>query len=149
MPSKPPGAPSTSSTVELHVERCGPRGAVAVVGLAGEFDIETVPLIDGFLRRVFGPFYHRHHVLLDLAGVTLVDSSFVSFLVGLVSRARGEGKDVVLARPSGQVRRTLLLVGLPNLVPVYESLEEAVAVVASGQVPLIPPVYPSRAPVGG
>ena len=47
----------------------------------------------------------------------------------------------MLARPRGQVRRTLALVGLPNLVPVFETLDEAVVALVQGKTPLIPPVF--------
>jgi hypothetical protein len=39
------------------------------------------------------------------------------------------------------VRRALSLVGLPNLVPVYESVEEAIVALVYGRTPLIPPSF--------
>ena len=52
----------------------------------------------------------------------------------------------MLSRPVGHVRRVLALVGLPNLVPVFDSLDEAVAAMRSGELPVIPPAF-STAPV--
>jgi anti-anti-sigma factor len=112
-----------------------------VLRLSGECDFDTVPQIDGFLRRRLGPLYRRRSFVIDLADVTLVDSSFVGFVVNLVAEQRRAGAELVLARPVGQVRRMLCTVGLPNLVPVYGSVEEALAALRGARAPLIPPAY--------
>lgn len=117
-----------------------------VLELFGEFDLDTVPSIDRFLRRNLGPLYYQDHLVIDLAATTFVDSSFIAFLVRLVTDQRARHKELVLARPAGQVRRVLALVGLPNVVPVYESVDEAVSRLVSGRLPVIPPAFsPARA----
>jgi hypothetical protein len=35
----------------------------------------------------------------------------------------------------------LALVGLPNVVPVFESVDEAVSTLVSGRLPVIPPAF--------
>jgi anti-anti-sigma factor len=120
-------------------------GAPSVLELEGEFDLDSVPEIDRFLRRHLGPLYHRDHLVIDLAGATFVDSSFIAFLVRLVTDLRSRHKELVLVRPVGQVRRVLGLVGLPNLVPVFDSLEEALATLCSGRLPVIPPAFSAAA----
>lgn len=117
------------------------HGAPPILALDGEYDLETVPEIDRFLRRRLGPLYHQQNLVIDLGGTTFVDSSFIGFLVRLVGDQRGTRKELVLARPRGQVRRMLALVGLPNLVPVFETLDEAVVALVYGRTPLIPPVF--------
>lgn len=112
-----------------------------VLELRGELDMDTVPEIDGFLRRNLGPLYQRQHLVLDLARATFVDSSFIGFVVRLFKELRASGRELVLVRPAGQVRRALALVGLPNLVPVFESLDEAVLTLQAARVPLIPPAF--------
>jgi anti-anti-sigma factor len=112
-----------------------------VVELSGEFDLDTVLDIDRFLRRNLGPLYHQDHLVIDLAAVTFVDSSFIAFLMRLVTDQRARRKELVLVRPAGQVRRVLALVGLPNVVPVFESVDEAVSTLVSGRLPVIPPAF--------
>ena len=109
--------------------------------LRGEFDIDTVPEIDRFLRRHLGPLYQRQHLVIDLARATFVDSSFIGFVVRLLREQRASGRELVLVRPAGQVRRALALVGLPNVVPVFESVDEAVRTLQAARVPLIPPAF--------
>ena len=121
----------------------GPAATPPVLELSGEFDLDTVPDIDRFLRRNLGPLYHQDHLVIDLAATTFVDSSFIAFLVRLLTDQRARRKELVLVRPVGQVRRVLALVGLPNVVPVFESVEEAVNTLVSGRLPAIPPAFSS------
>ena len=114
-----------------------------ILELSGEFDLDTVPHIDRFLRRHLGPLYHQDHLVIDLAATTFVDSSFIAFLVRLLTDQRARRKELVLVQPAGQVRRVLALVGLPNVVPVFESVDEAVAMLVSGRLPVIPPAFSS------
>jgi len=117
------------------------QAAPPILALEGEYDFATVPEIDRFLRRRLGPLYHQDDLLIDLGGATYADSSFVGFLVRLVGDQRAKRKELVLVRPVGQVRRLLALVGIPNLVPVYETLDEAVVALVYGKTPLIPPAF--------
>ena len=61
---------------------------------------------------------------------------------------RAKRKELVLVRPEGQVRRVLGLVGLPNVVPVYDSVQEAVGALRSGDLPVIPPAFGTAAVSG-
>jgi anti-anti-sigma factor len=114
------------------------------VVLKGDLDMDAVGEVDAMLRRAFGPFFFRRTLLIDLGAALMLDSTFVSYLVRLAGRVRQAGYDLVLTRPVGQVRRTLALVGMPNLVPVYDSLEQAAELIAAGRVPMIPPPLPFR-----
>jgi anti-anti-sigma factor len=119
-----------------------------VLALSGEFDIENVPDIERFLRRHLGPFFFRHSdLVLDLDLVTLVDSTFVGTVVSLVRRLHQHRHELLITRPVGYVRRTLALVGLPNLVPVYETLDDAGSALATGRA-LIPPPFELAPPPG-
>ncbi len=117
------------------------QSAPPILTLDGEYDFETVPEIDRFLRRQLGPLYHQDDLLIDLGGATYADSSLVGFIVRLVRDQRAKRKELVLVRPRGQVRRLLAVVGLPNLVPVFETLDEAVVALVYGKAPLIPPAF--------
>jgi anti-sigma B factor antagonist len=126
----------------LRLVAPAPAGsAPPVLELRGEFDLDTVPEIDRFLRRRLGPLYHQQHLVIDLEGTTFVDSTFIAFLVRLVNDQHAKRKELVLVRPHGQVRRVVALVGLHNIVPVFESVEEAVAALVTGKLPVIPPLF--------
>jgi anti-anti-sigma factor len=138
------GGPPEFVAHQARLRIGGSQGAAAippVLELSGELDLDTVPAIDRFLRRNLGPLYHQEHLVIDLAATTFVDSSFIAFLMRLVGDQRARRKELVLVRPAGQVRRALALVGLPNVVPVFESVDEAVGALMSGRLPVIPPAF--------
>ncbi len=116
-------------------------GGTSVVELHGEFDLGTVPEIDRFLRRHLGPQYRQNDLVLDLGGTEFADSSFISFLVALSRDAHAARKELLLARPRGQVARVLALVGVPNVIPVFETVEAALASLEDGPLPVIPPAF--------
>jgi anti-sigma B factor antagonist len=140
----------TRHVVEPHEQRASKsclrvsavrEGRPPVLELEGEFDLDTVPQIDGFLRRSLGPLYHQDHLVIDLAHTTFVDSSFIGFLVRLWGAQRAKRRELLLVHPSGQVRRVLGIVGLPNVVPVFDTLDAAMDSVAGGRLPVIPPAF--------
>lgn len=123
-------------------------GEVPVLTLSGEFDLANVPEIERFLRRHLGPFFFKSRdLVLDLARVELVDSTFLGLVFSLVARLHEHRRELLITRPAGCVRRTIALVGLPNLVPVYESLDAALGALDSGAALIPPPFDP--APAGG
>ena len=136
------GGHDRSTRLRLHA--ASEPGAPPILALSGEFDVANVSEIDRFLRRRLGPFYQRDDLVIDLSSTTFIDSSFVSFLVRLVKELRGAGRELLLVRPAGQVRRMLAIVGLPNLVPVFDSLEDALQSLRAGPLPLIPPRFELR-----
>jgi anti-anti-sigma factor len=143
---RPSGSPHELVPPQARCRLAGSRNAPAtppVLELTGEFDLDTVPDIDRYLRRNLGPLYHQDHLVIDLATTTFIDSSFVAFLVRLLTDQRARRKELVLVRPAGQVRRVLALVGLPNVVPVFETVEEAVASLMSGRWLVAPPPRPN------
>jgi len=117
------------------------NGSAPVLELKGEFDLDTVPSIDRFLRRTLGPLYHQDHLVIDLAGATFVDSSFIGFLVRLSQAQRAKRRELLLVRPVGQVRKVLASVGLPNVVPVFETVDAAMESLVVGRLPVIPPAF--------
>jgi len=125
----------------MRVAAGGKDGRPPVVALEGEFDLDTVPEIDRFLRRALGPLYHQDHLVIDLARTTFIDSSFVAFLVRLAAAQRAKRRELLLVRPRGQVRRVFAIVGLPNVVPVFDSVEAAVDSLLNGRGVVIPPAF--------
>lgn len=113
-------------------------GVPPVLELEGEFDLDAVPELDRFLRRNLGPLYQQQHLVIDLGATTFIDSSFVAFLLKLSRAQRAKRRELLLARPRGQVRRVFGLVGLHNVIPVFDSVEAAVESVVSGPWPVIP-----------
>jgi anti-sigma B factor antagonist len=63
----------------------------------------------------------------DMTRTRFCDSAGLHALIGAHKRARAEGRQVRLAVTGAQVRRILALTALDRLIPVYTSLDQALA----------------------
>ena len=65
-----PGGPDlpTPARQAVACASAGSRRPCRSLVLEGEFDLDTVPEIDRFLRRTSGRFYHQEHLVIDLRG---------------------------------------------------------------------------------
>ena len=66
-------------------------------------------------------------LVVDMTRTRFCDSAGLHALIGAHKRARAEGRQVRLATPGAQVRRVLALTALDRLIPVFTSLDEALA----------------------
>jgi len=85
----------------------------ATVFLTGELDLATAPTFEDALAAVYKA--DVVDLVIDLGGVTFIDSSGLHELVVALKRQRGRGGDVVLRAPSRQTSRVLDIVGLTTL----------------------------------
>ena len=66
-------------------------------------------------------------LVVDMTGTRFCDSAGLHALIGAHKRAQAEGRQVRLATPGAQVRRILALTALDRPIPVFTSLDEALA----------------------
>ncbi len=81
------------------------------------------------LRKILAPAAVEPHVVLDLTGVTFMDSSALSVMVRLYQQRvidRGFAPSHLVVSSYG-VRRVLELAGFQKLWPLHDSLDEALA----------------------
>jgi anti-sigma B factor antagonist len=81
-----------------------------VVKVAGEVDIETSPVLEERLRSVLDQGHSS--LVVDLAGVTFLDSTGLSVLIGGLRRCQGGGGELRLVSPRPNVRKVLEVTGL-------------------------------------
>jgi anti-sigma B factor antagonist len=91
--------------------RANTVGNVHVVTLTGELDIATAEGLSDWLLEIAGS-----PVVVDLSGVTFVDSSGISALIMAQNGMRANGDELILSRPDPFVKRTLEIVGLADWV---------------------------------
>ena len=82
----------------------------AYVRPVGELDIATVPLVDKRLVQARAPGVSR--VILDLRGVTFIDSTGLHLALAWHQRARSERFGFALIQGPEPVRRTIDLAGI-------------------------------------
>jgi anti-sigma B factor antagonist len=77
--------------------------------VVGEIDAHSAPAISAALAHLPGD-----TIMLDLSGVEFVDSSGLRVLIEAHQRMQGDGGSLVLARPSGVVRRLFDISGVTD-----------------------------------
>jgi len=71
------------------------------------------------------------HLILNLAGVPLVDSAALGLLAVNHNKFKEKGGKLSLVNPQPEVRLILDMVAMPKLIPSFNSIEEALATVPS------------------
>lgn len=101
------------------------ESGVAVISVSGEIDVVTCGLLRNGLLRVVTDGNFRSLVV-NLAGVTFIDSTGIGVLVGVWHRVRASDGSLALAMPSSQVQKVLDATGLTKVLPVHGLEEDAV-----------------------
>lgn len=112
----------------LTVEVTLPGEDVALLTVGGYLDIDTGTALRHHL--VIQLDHGRRYFLLDLSAVPFMDSSGMNVLLWAYQQVRGLGGGVHVVSPTPEVRRVLDLTGVSLTVPVSESVDEALALVA-------------------
>lgn len=94
-----------------------------VVKLAGRLDLLSASEVKQQLARIIAEGQRR--IVVDLDGVTFVDSSGLGALISGLKAARQAGGDLRIARPPEQARVILDLTTLSRVLKPYASVEEA------------------------
>ncbi|MGH7162751.1 MAG: STAS domain-containing protein [Planctomycetota bacterium] len=106
------------------------RDGIAVLRLDGEFDsFETTSVAEAFERCLAAG---EPRVVMDLEGVSFANSTTIAYLIGAQRAARSRGGRLALARPRQFIRKTLHTLGLDQVFPICDSVEQAVAQVRTG-----------------
>lgn len=93
----------------------------AVVVLAGELDLADAPAVSSQLHAAAGA---DGRVVVDLHGVTFIDSTAIGALVGVQRALKERGGTMVLRRPSRAVARLLELTALDRLFEIEPSEDD-------------------------
>jgi len=98
------------------------RAGHVVVALRGELDVIDAAELPRVLSAAAAP---GSRVIVDLAGLTFMDSSSLAALVSARRQALQAGGDLLLAAPRGTALWLLSLIDPDGLLPVFASLEQA------------------------
>lgn len=100
------------------------RGDIVVVAVGGELDLVTSRELDEHLTRARR---ERNKIILDLAEVEFMDTSSLAVIVGHWKRLQAAGGSLVLAGARYRYTKTLWITGLADRLPMYDSVEAALA----------------------
>ncbi|MEU4768810.1 STAS domain-containing protein [Actinosynnema sp. NPDC023794] len=120
--AEPMGQPSP--ILDVRVTR---EGDILVVGVAGELDIDTTPEVRATI--VSKLVEHPSALVFDLSGVSFFSSAGLSLLL----EVRGRVDTLAVVATGRAVLRPIQLTALGSLLTVFDSVDEALASVASTQ----------------
>jgi len=105
--------------IDVSAERQPSR---SVVRLAGELDIASVPQVEAVLRRAEEDV---KPLVLDLSGLSFIDSSGLRLVLTADARARDAGVSFTIVRGPEPVRRVFRVAHLDDRLTFVDSLDEA------------------------
>jgi anti-sigma B factor antagonist len=105
------------------------RDGFAVVTVSGELDIVTSRRFDECLAEV-----RRDHgdIIVDLSAVDFMDTGSLAVIVGHWKQVTAAGGSLALAGARYRYTKTLWITGLAARLPMYESVDAAVAAGTGG-----------------
>lgn len=108
--------------VSVHTEV---HGEQVVVQVAGEIDVYTA----ASLREKLADLIDADHtdVIVDLTGVTFMDSTGLGVLVGALKKVRGYGGRLQLVIDQEKVIKVFRITALTQVFTIHETLEAALA----------------------
>ena len=98
-------------------------GRIALVSVSGELDL----YVEGELRDAFtaAESLSSTAVVVDLSGVSFMDSTVCGILVGETKRLRRDGSDLFLVSHGTRASRVLEVAGIDQVIHVFPTLHAA------------------------
>ena len=97
-----------------HAEPASTMNGVMVLCLHGELDMATAPQANAALHAALDA--RPPALIVDVAGLSFIDSTGIGALVGVARRAESDGCSLTLRSPSRPVLKVLQLTGVERLV---------------------------------
>ena len=108
-------------TLELE-KNTSSNGTTTIYHVKGKLSLETV---NGFVQQLRPD--ESPTLVLDLSGVSFLDSAGVGSLVSLFVSRRNQGRVLALAALGPQAKAVVMVAGLHNMLPIYATVEDAAA----------------------
>lgn len=101
-------------TLTIRSER---EGGAHVLALEGELDLASAPEVEAELKRIEGATAGLAAIVIDLRGLSFIDSTGLRLLVEAGSRADTATYRLALLRPPDEVFRVCEIAGIDTLLP--------------------------------
>jgi len=118
---------NSSEAHRLHVDSSPVTNDAAVITLRGEADLHTAPILRSALDEAIDT--GARTVVVDMAGVTFVDSMMLGVLLGASRRIRPRGTELRIVVDDPNVRRIFELTLLDRVLQLYPTVELAVGTI--------------------
>jgi anti-sigma B factor antagonist len=119
------------SVLELRVASSRIGAHTYLVAVTGELDLYSAEQVQRALAEAIDD--AAHSVVVDLMGVSFMDSAGMSVLISAAKALRSSGGKLVIAADDRRILRVLEITGLERKIHVERSLVEAVENVVGGR----------------
>ena len=109
------------------------RGKILYIKLEEEIDHHSVQALRMKIDRALEPTDCRQ-MILDLGGVTFMDSSGIGMIIGRYKNARKRGGTVAIVNMSPEISRIYQISGLAKIIDSYATVEEAEEALSSTRI---------------
>jgi anti-anti-sigma factor len=116
-----------TQTLEVDISRAGHTD---VLDVRGELDAGSALALAGPLTDIAND--GDSHVVLDLSGLSFMDSTGMSVLLNARRRLTRQGRNLLVVCPSGPVMRLFELTSLIDTLRVHPSKDAALAALGAG-----------------
>ena len=128
-----------------------PASKGKVIAISGQLDESNVDEKAKEIYKVLEENPGKLYLVMDLDGLEYMNSKSIGYLTDFYSKVTEKGGKLVVARAKANIKDILQVVGLNQLITMYDSLDEAKAGVetpaaATAETPATPPAAP-EAPV--
>jgi anti-sigma B factor antagonist len=96
-----------------------------MIRAAGELDLSSAPSLSTAAENAFAD--GSQVLMLDLSGITFMDSTGISAVLTAHRAAEARGAVVAVIAPSDIAMRVLQIIGVEHLLHIYDSIDEALA----------------------
>jgi anti-sigma B factor antagonist len=122
----PPAGKTTSlrcsvAELRLSAER---RDDSLIIAIQGDLDMVTSAQLDEYLKDARR---ETSWIILDLTGVSFMDTNALAVIVNHWKRLAAKGGALALAGARRQYTRALWITGLASRLPMYDTVDQAVA----------------------
>ncbi len=100
------------------------RGPYTVVKVAGNLDLVTRDQFDQFMTKVRRD---NKQVIVDMSAVTFMDTGCLAVIVGHWKKLLSGSGNLILAGAQHRPAKALWITGLAYRLPLYDSVDEAIA----------------------
>jgi anti-anti-sigma factor len=112
------------------------RGNYTVVSVSGNLDLVTHDQFDQYLTKIRRD---SSHIIIDMSAVTFMDTGCLAVIIGHWKKLISGSGELILAGAKYRPAKALWITGLAYRLPLYDSVEKAVAAAPAAGPPAADP----------
>jgi len=110
---------------DLTIETKSLDNGIVLIKVTGYLDAHTFEQLDNCMIELFDN--NSTRLIVDLENVDYISSAGAGVFIGNIGKAQDQGGNIVLLKPSENVKEVFELLGLTQIFNLVDDLDEAIA----------------------